>query len=50
MTDITLANQIINIKSSTLDNRNTRLIASDMRAKTVKIKNDAAHALPIFLA
>jgi hypothetical protein len=49
MTAIMLDNQIITIKLSTLDSRNTRLTARDMRAKTVKIKNEATQALVMFL-
>jgi hypothetical protein len=50
MTAIILDNQIMTIKLSTLDSRNTRLIARDIRAKTVKIRSEADQALLIFLA
>jgi len=49
MTAIMLDNQIITIKLSALDSGNTRLIARDMRAKTVEIKSEAVHALVMFL-
>jgi hypothetical protein len=49
MTEITLAIQIIPKKLNKLDSGNTRLTASDIRAKMVLIKNEAAHALEMFL-
>ena len=49
VTPIMLDTQIIIIKLSTLDSGNTRLIARDMRAKTVDIKSEAVHALVMFL-
>jgi len=50
MTAITLDNQIIVITLRTFDNEDTRLIAKELKAKITKIKNDASHALAMFLA
>ena len=50
MTAITLDTQIIVITLRTFDNEDTRLIANELKAKTTKIKNDASHALAMFLA
>jgi hypothetical protein len=46
---MTFDTQIIKRKLTTVDSVNTELIARDMRAKMLKIKSDAAHAVVIFL-
>src|SRR5208283_3221859 len=43
-----LDNQITNMKSSTLDERNTWLITRDIKAKTVNIKNEATTRFQCF--
>jgi len=50
MTAITLDTQTTAITLITLDNEDTRLIAKELRAKMMKIKNDANHAVVMFLA
>ena len=50
MTAKTLDTQTTAITSITLDNEDTRLIAKELRAKMVKIKNDANHAVVMFRA
>ena len=50
MTAITLDIQINAIRSMMLDNGDTRLIAKELSAKMMKIRNEANHALVMFLA
>ena len=50
MTAIMLDTQTMAITLITLDNEDTRLIAKELRAKMMKIKSDANHAVVMFLA
>jgi hypothetical protein len=50
MTAITLAIQIITIRSNTLDKGDTPLPAKEIRAKMKKIKKEDSQAVVMFLA